>query len=776
MVPDCDRKDILHAMGRQLARRGPDDEQLYLDRDLALIFRRLSIVDIAHGRQPLWNEDGSIMAVVNGEIYNHEEIRRRLAGRHTFATGSDSEVVLHLYEEMGPAFLDELRGMYALAIWDTRERRLLLARDRLGIKPLFYAQVGTCFLFGSELKSLLVHPDCPNALDWESCGNVQVSLLQRLNTYVSGIDALPAGHYLVLDAGGRATVRPYWSAQAHFHRPPEPFALTPDQCVEQYQALIEQSVQQHLLGEARIGIFLSGGIDSALLLGLCADRIPDLHCYSVLERAIFHTGDSHRAAVLARRFGARHHHVLYDHNRLLDELGLSLETLEFYVWALEMPLFSFEFLFKHELHRFAKSTLPDLKVILNGQGADEFCGGYSNQYPRHRRNRDPQAGWGEFLRAISSGQRTTRLAQRHVADALRDLIADGALFEPEALAGTEAQMRSVGARTPMQREVTSYLVRLQNYNLWHEDRTASIQGVEARVPFLDHRLVEFLLSIPEAYHAQLFYDKHIERRAAARWLGEEALRQPKVGFFLSHDMSSIAHLNWMMIRRVYRAFVEKYLTDPHALFQREPVEALYRRASEQRGQGRETDLLISVMVSSIFERMLRTRMEEVDVQQMQPPSPLPEVETFSLETWISTPQPGLPAWWTANRIVRLATGVEILVPLGPDGDTQSLTVLKNRKFLISVPLDAHTGWWKVMLILLQPPSPGVDVAELIDATRQEPSTLAELLATLFRAGVLAAGDSADGDEAIPPPLGMPADPALAEAGRPALGGAEGRSV
>lgn len=328
---------------------------------------------------------------------------------------------------------------------------------------------------------------------------------------------------------------------------------------------------------------------------------------------------------------------------------------------------------------------------------------------------------------------------------------------------------SVGARTPMQREVTSYLLRLQNYNLWHEDRTASIQGVETRVPFLDHRLVEFLLSIPEADHAQLFYDKHIERRAAARWLGEEVLSQPKVGFFLSRDMSSIAHLNWMMIRRVYRAFVDKYLSDPHALFQREPVEALCRRASEQRGQGRETDLLISVMVSSIFERMLRTWMKEVDVQQMQPPSPLPEVETFSLETWMSTPQPAQPAWWTATRIVQLATGVEILVSLGPAGDPQSLTVLKNRKFLTAVPLDAHTGWWKVLLSLLQPPSPGIDVAALIHATGQDPSTLAELLATLFRAGVLAAGDPAEGDEAIPPPLGMPADPPPAEAGRPALG-------
>ena len=750
------RRDILHGMGRQLARRGPDDEQLYVDPDLALIFRRLSIVDIEHGRQPLWNEDRSILAVVNGEIYNHESLRRGLAPRHQFATASDSEVVLHLYEEMGTAFLDQLSGMYAIAIWDTRHRRLILARDRLGIKPLFYTQSPGTFLFGSELKALIVHPDCPNELDWESCGTLQAGLLQRLSSYVKGIEALPGGHYLVREENGGTTIRCYWNGQAHFHDPTRPFDLSPEQCIDRYRTLIEQSVERHLLGEARIGIFLSGGLDSALLLALCAERIPDLHCYSVLERSIFLTGDSERAGNLARRFGVNHHQVLCDHNRLLDDLEFSLESLEFYVWALEMPLLSMEFLFKHELHRYAKSTLPDLKVILNGQGADEFCGGYSNQYPRHRRKGDSQAGWQAFLDALGVGQRKTGLARLRVVEELQDLVADSPLYGNAP--GTQPDSRRTpGARSVMQREVSGYLVRLQNYNLWHEDRTASIQGVETRVPFLDHELVEFLLSIPESYHAQLFYDKQIERRAATRWLGAEALAQPKVGFFLSHDMSSIAHLNLALSTRVYAAFARKYLEDSQSLFRREAVDALYGRVRAQRAQGRETDLLMSIMVISIFERMLRTRMQEVDVQLMQPPSPLSHASTFSADTWRIKPHPGTASWWVDHRTVGLATGVEVLVRMGKDDGKRALVVVKDKKVLTSITLDRFNGWWPPMLSLVQDAENGASVADIIRATGQDATSIAEILATFFRAGILTVPPEDDvADPSPPPPHPAPA--------------------
>src|SRR5262245_30864974 len=161
----AERRAILHAMGGQLARRGPDDETLFDDGILAFVFRRLSIVDVAGGRQPIWNEDRSVFVSVNGEIYNHAELRGTLREAHAFSTRSDSEIALHLHEERGPEFLALLNGMFALVLWDTRARRLLLARDRVGIKPLYYARTRDGLLFGSELKSLLAHPDCPTELN-----------------------------------------------------------------------------------------------------------------------------------------------------------------------------------------------------------------------------------------------------------------------------------------------------------------------------------------------------------------------------------------------------------------------------------------------------------------------------------------------------------------------------------------------------------------------------------------------------------------------------------
>src|ERR1051326_7209742 len=181
--PPClERHQWLRQMGRQLSRRGPDDEQIHDDDWVSLVFRRLSIVDIAHGRQPIWNEDRTVMVVVNGEIFNYLELRQGLADRHQIKTASDAEIVVHLYEEKGIDALQHLNGMYAIALWDTRKKQVVLARDRLGIKPLFYTQVGSQLIFASELKALIVHPQCPNELDWAQHCDPLTAMYGGLNT------------------------------------------------------------------------------------------------------------------------------------------------------------------------------------------------------------------------------------------------------------------------------------------------------------------------------------------------------------------------------------------------------------------------------------------------------------------------------------------------------------------------------------------------------------------------------------------------------------------
>jgi asparagine synthase (glutamine-hydrolysing) len=204
----------LRAMGQQLARHGPDDEQFYDDGVLALVFRRLSIIDLAGGRQPIWNEDHSIFAAVNGEIYNHQDIRRRLSTRHVFSTSSDSEVIVHLFEEHGASVMEELNGMFAFIVWDTSNRRLLMARDRLGIKPLFFTVVGNSLIFASKLKALLAHPDCPRDLDWQDF--MQSSALKHhLPTSIKEVRQLPGGHYLCVEQGKPIEPCAYWSLRDH---------------------------------------------------------------------------------------------------------------------------------------------------------------------------------------------------------------------------------------------------------------------------------------------------------------------------------------------------------------------------------------------------------------------------------------------------------------------------------------------------------------------------------------------------------------------------------
>jgi len=275
------RLSWLRAMGQQLERRGPDDEQFYDDGFLSLVFRRLSIIDLDGGRQPLWNEDHSVMAVVNGEIYNHQEIRSQLqigqlGDRHQFSTRSDSEVVVHLYEDRGTALMEVLNGMFALLVWDTRNRRLLLARDRLGIKPLFYAVVGNTVIFASELKALLAHPDCPRDLDWwafEGGGGDEDSL----PTYIKGVKHLRGGHSLLVEQGKPLSPVSWWQLRDHFRAGSEPGEYKTEEYLSQYGSLLRDSVHKRLMSDVPVGLFLSGGLDSTLLAAMAADAQQELH-------------------------------------------------------------------------------------------------------------------------------------------------------------------------------------------------------------------------------------------------------------------------------------------------------------------------------------------------------------------------------------------------------------------------------------------------------------------------------------------------------------------
>jgi len=599
------RMTWLRAMGRQLARRGPDDEQFYDDGILALVFRRLSIIDLAGGRQPIWNEDHSIFTAVNGEIYNHEDLRRRLNARHGFSSRSDSEVIVHLYEERGNSLMEELNGMFALLVWDTRNRRLLLARDRLGIKPLFFTIVGDTVIFASELKALLAHPDCPRDLDWADF--VQPSALKNnLPTYVRNVCQVPGGNFLCIDPGGCHGPRPYWSLLDHMPETRAAAAESGERFSMKYRELLRDSVRKRLMSDVPVGLFLSGGIDSTLLAAMAAGANQELHCFTVVENTTIEAGDVEQARKACTELGLNYYPVNYDANTLLDELAFDLEQFEFLVWAVETPGFSMEWLLKHELHRFAKTLMPELKVILLGQGADEFTGGYSQSLGNENQS------WAGYQ---------SRIAQNHLHD--RRLIHGIPLYMHPALSDDYPPDPGTDQLSVFHCEMLARTRVLQSYNLWHEDRTSSCQGVEARVPFLDHRLVELLASVPAALHESLFFNKQIVRDALSRALPSYPKDKLKVRFYVTGRERSITHLQLQIIRRIFPRFKEKYLDQPGAIFSAQRMTAYYNLLM---GSGKHTkeDLedFFNCMAISVFERYCRELPAMGPLPAVDPPSPM----------------------------------------------------------------------------------------------------------------------------------------------------------
>jgi asparagine synthase (glutamine-hydrolysing) len=323
--------------------------------------------------------------------------------------------------------------------------------------------------------------------------------LTRANpTFVRGIEALPGGHVLTVAEGCTREPRAYWNIRDHF-----PAAGTgrrgESAWIDAYGELLHDSVHRQLMSDVPLGLFLSGGIDSTLLAALAADAGRELHCFTVVEESTLDAGDVEQSVQAARKLGFHHHPVRYDTAVLLDQLEFGLGSFEFLVWAVERPAFNVEWLLKHELHRYARTRLPNLKVILLGQGADEFAGGYSQSMGRENQN------WPGYER---------RLRELHL-DARR-IDAGVPSWMVPALDDRYPPAAEDGAPSEFHRHMVLRTAILQRYNLWHEDRTSSAQGIEARVPFLDHRLVELLVGVPAEHHAALFFDKRIVREQLAR--------------------------------------------------------------------------------------------------------------------------------------------------------------------------------------------------------------------------------------------------------------------
>lgn len=596
---------LLRAMGDILSARGPDGESIHVQDGFRVVFRRLAINDLAGGDQPFCSPDGRLVVVVNGEIYNHADLaRQHLPGRR-FRSRSDCEVVLHLFEVLGTALFAELNGMFSIAVWDAVDRRLVLARDRLGIKPLYYAEIPGQILFASELRALLCHPQVPRSLDWSALREVpdltfayQRPAGRAISSGIKGVELVRPGCFVEWRAGSQATTTRYWELVG----PTEASSATSaEPWVERYADLLTDSVRLRLMSDVPVGVFLSGGVDSALVTALAVRQGIALEAFTLVEPSITAAGEPAAAQAVADLLGLPLHLVRVDAAALDAAIGLGLETLEHLVSIMDFPVFDPEILFKHELHRYVAATRPDMKVILLGQGADEFAGGYSRLGP---------ASWAEWVDGESRALRRARARQLGISPAFAQLVSARVAeeYKPE-----------LPAAVPVWQ--AARLGDLPAHNLWHEDRTAAASGRESRVPFLDHRIVELLCSIPVALHEQLFDDKRIERMVARRFLPAAVTERPKVGLYGTRR-ASIHLVRARLVEASFEAYREKYLRSDDALFDEDQLVQLYAQVIRTGAAGRSADLLVRCMAISIFERAARSAVNHAPRRLTCRPCPL----------------------------------------------------------------------------------------------------------------------------------------------------------
>jgi asparagine synthase (glutamine-hydrolysing) len=529
-----------HAMNAAITHRGPDDEGLFRDQQAMLGMRRLSIIDLAGGHQPVHNEDSTVQAVFNGEIYNFRELRAELEGRgHKFYTQSDTEVIVHGYEEWGEGCFARLDGMFGIALWDTRTRTLLLARDRFGEKPLFYADDGARLLFASELKSLLQVPGFRREIAPEAVrAYVCFGYVPNPGSIFRGVSKLPPGHYLRF-ADGQASVHRYYQLQlGPKHR------LSELEAEEELARLLDQAVKSRLVSDVPFGAFLSGGLDSSVVVALMSRHLSQpVRTFSIgfREAAFNELSDARRVAG----------HLHTEHHELVVEPD-AVDMLQQLVWYLDEP---FADAAAVPTYLVAKLAREHVKMVLTGDGGDEGFAGYD----RYLRFLDlqrvgplkPAAAAVAALagRAVPGphGYRLGRIAERlrqpfpdsylsgvalTRADAADDLL--GESVRPDGAGhygGLAAVARAASGLEPLDRCIAiDFASYLPDDILVKLDRMAMANSLEGRAPLLDHRVVDFAVRLPRELRVQGRRGKHLLRRAAARWLPSDVLAKPKQGF------------------------------------------------------------------------------------------------------------------------------------------------------------------------------------------------------------------------------------------------------
>jgi asparagine synthase (glutamine-hydrolysing) len=522
-----------------MVHRGPDDEGVYLGDGVGLGMRRLSIIDVDTGQQPVSNEDRTVWVVFNGEIYNYRELRHDLESRgHRFRTSSDTETIVHLYEELGPRCVNPLRGMFALAIWDAPRRQLLLARDRLGIKPLYYAERDGELVFASELKPILQLPHIDRSLNWEAVGHLFTFLATSpAQSIADGVKKLEPARLAIASRGHPLRTERYWDVTFE----PNERATEPE-LVERLRELLVESVALHQVSDVPVGAFLSGGIDSsAVVATMSRMNSQRVKTFSVgFHEAEF--DELGHARLVASLNGTDHYDLVLE-----PEVVPMVEDL---AWYLDEPFGDTSAI---PTYMVSKLAAEHVKVVLTGDGGDEIFGGY-DKYLKEGRERTydrvprpirrvasavgdamPEGMRGRrFLRhlALEGSERYLHAQALFHGDEMRKL------FDPEAFAEMARHDPMAASRSHLTggRDWISAVQYgdLQTYLpldvLTKVDRMTMAHSVEARPPLLDHRLVEFAATIPARFRLRGGTTKYLLKQAMRGILPDEIIDRKKQGF------------------------------------------------------------------------------------------------------------------------------------------------------------------------------------------------------------------------------------------------------
>ena len=532
-------RGAIEKMTSRLVHRGPDDEGYFVERGVGLGFRRLSIIDLAGGRQPIFNEDESAAIVFNGEIYNYRDLAADLTSEgHIFKTRSDTETILHAYDQYGEDCVDRLRGMFAFAIWDRGLERLLLARDRMGIKPLYYYVNGDFLAFASEIKALLELPEIPREVDPEAF-DLYLSLryVPGPRTMFKNIYKLQPGHTLVASAAG-VRIRKYWDIGY-----PDQLPNAQQDSLGRFRELLEESVRLRLISEVPLGVFLSGGIDSSAILATMSKvaQAGPIQTFSVgYEASGADTGDSNEfeyARLAANAFSAEHH----EYRLTSAEFEESLPRL---IWHLDEPLADPACIPLYFISKFAREHVT---VVLSGEGADEILGGY-RIYPRMLGMETMPRWLGPALAHVApheklrsylrmSGQplesRYRGVCRGFRSETMRKLVGEERLKSSDQRLSEifGSYFETVNGASPLNRMLyVDSKVWLPDDLLVKADKMTMATSVELRVPFLDHRMVEFAATLPDSDKLGGKTGKTLLRQAMRGVLPAEIIDRPKKGF------------------------------------------------------------------------------------------------------------------------------------------------------------------------------------------------------------------------------------------------------